>query len=470
MTEPIPWKTGDIIQAADARLLHGDPNRSFAGISIDSRRIRAEDFFVAIKGEIHDGCEFADQVVGQGVRGVMVNESAAGDLPLNRWAESGVAVAAVKDTTRALGDLAAFHRGRSGASIAAITGSIGKTTTRRMIVSVLSRRFRVLSAEGNLNNEFGLPLTLLRLEKGHEWGVVELGMNHAGEIARLTEISAPDVGVITNIAPAHLEGVGDLEGVMKAKGELVDGLGPGDVAMLNADNAMVMRIAGRARIPVILFGESETASTRAESIVQKDLRVAFRLRLPESTIDVVLNTPGKFMVSNALAAAAVGARLGLSPGEIKAGLEAVPPMKGRMNLLKTDSGVNVIDDTYNANPGSMAAALQTLVRVKGESRGIFVAGDMFELGSHAEALHREVGELAGRSGLSRLYIAGAHARPMAEGAEKAGLAPEHIFIGGREEILKDLLPRLAPGDWVLVKGSRGMKMEKVVKGLAGGEG
>ncbi len=468
MTEPISWTTGDIIQAADALLLHGDPDRSFASVSIDSRRIGPEDLFVAIRGEVHDGHGFIDDVAARGVRGVLVNLDRAGDFPRDRWEGMDVTVAAVADTTRALGDLAAFHRKRSGASIVGITGSNGKTSTRRMIASVLSRRFRVLSAEGNLNNEFGLPLTLLRLEKGHEWGVVELGMNHPGEIARLAQICKPDVGVITNIAPAHLEGVGDLEGVMKAKGEIVDGLAPGGIAALNVDDPMVMRIAERSAKPVLLFGESENAEIRARSIREKGLRVAFKLHLPEADVDIVLKTPGEFMVSNALAAATVGVRLGLTPDEIKAGLEAVPPMKGRMNLLKTDLGVHIIDDAYNANPGSMDAALKTLVRVKGESRGIFVAGDMFELGDQSEALHHEVGKLAARSDLSRLYIAGAYAEAMASGAGEAGFDPGKIFIGGREAILQDLAPRLASGDWVLVKGSRGMRMEKVVDGLMAG--
>ncbi len=467
MTEPISWTTGDIIRAADGRLLHGDSDRSFASVSIDSRRVRTEDLFVAIHGEVHDGHGFADDVVAKGGRGVLVNLDRAGDFSRDRWTGSDVTVVGVADTTRALGDLAAFHRNRSGASIVGITGSNGKTSTRRMTASVLSQRFRVLSAEGNLNNEFGLPLTLLRLEKGCQWGVVELGMNHPGEIARLAEICTPDVGVITNIAPAHLEGVGDLEGVMNAKGELVDGLAPGGVAALNADDPMVMRIAERSTKPALLFGKSEKAAIRAHSLKKKDLHVAFQLRLPEAEVDIVLKTPGEFMVANALAAATVGVQLGLTPAEIKAGLESVTPMKGRMNHLKTESGVHIIDDAYNANPGSMAAALKTLIRVKGESRGIFVAGDMFELGRQSETLHHEVGRMAARADLSLLYIAGDFAEAMAAGAREAGFDPGKIFIGGREAILQDLIPRLAPGDWVLVKGSRGMRMEKVVNGLMG---
>ena len=271
---------------------------------------------------------------------------------------------AVKNTTKALGDLACFHRKRANASVVAITGSNGKTTTREMTATVARQRFATLSSQGNFNNEIGLPLTLLKLNHGHKWAVVELGMNAPGEIARLGEICMPDIGVITNIGPAHLEGVGSIEGVMRAKGEILDKIKAGGTAVLNSDDHRVMHLAGKTSSDVIFYGISGETTIRAEAIVEKDLCTSFRLALPEETIGIDLKIPGIFMVSNALAAAAVGYKLGLSAKEIKAGLEDFKPIGQRMNILHTSAGINLIDDTYNANLASMEAALKTLITLK----------------------------------------------------------------------------------------------------------
>ncbi|MBW1643046.1 MAG: UDP-N-acetylmuramoyl-tripeptide--D-alanyl-D-alanine ligase, partial [Deltaproteobacteria bacterium] len=272
-----------------------------------------------------------------------------------------------------------------------------------MTAAIVKQRFVTLSSRGNFNNEIGLPLTLLKLNHGHKWAVVELGMNAPGEIARLGEMCMPDIGVITNIGPAHLEGVGSIEGVMHAKGELLDKIKAGGTAVLNADDHRVLHLAGKTSTNVIFFGMSDKATIRAESFIETDRGISFNLVLPEETITIDLKIPGIFMVSNALAAAAVGYKLGLSAKEIKTGLEDFKPVGGRMNILHTGRGINLIDDTYNANPGSMEEALKTLTTLKKNNRGIFIAGDMFELGRHAEKMHEEIGALAADSDISRLY-------------------------------------------------------------------
>jgi UDP-N-acetylmuramoyl-tripeptide--D-alanyl-D-alanine ligase len=334
-----------------------------------------------------------------------------------------------------------------------------------MIAAVLSRKHAVLTPEGNLNNEIGLPLTLLRLSTAHAWGVVELGMNHPGEIGYLAGICLPDIGIITNIGPAHLEGVGSLEGVMRAKGELLEKLGSERTAVLNGDDPLTLRLAKERKGGVLLFGESREADVRAEAVRTEGAGSRFTLRLPGEAIEVALSVPGRFTVVNALAAAAVGHLAGLSGSEIREGLRLFRGVKGRLNLIEIENGVHLIDDTYNANPGSMKAAISTLRSLKRDGRAILVAGDMRELGEASAAFHREIGGAAARSGIDRLYGAGDFAADLAFGAREANLAEDRIFIGGREAILEHLKSHLEAGDWVLVKGSRAMGMESIVQGL-----
>jgi UDP-N-acetylmuramoyl-tripeptide--D-alanyl-D-alanine ligase len=461
----IPWTTADVLEATGGTLICGDLNDEFSGIGIDSRSILADELFVGIKGEIYDGHSFAEAVIRQGISGLVIDKEKVNDLPVQEWKKNKLTCLTVKNTTKALGDLACFHRKRANVPVVAITGSNGKTTTREMTAAVVKQRFATLSSRGNFNNEIGLPLTLLKLDYVHKCVVVELGMNAPGEIARLGEICMPDIGVITNIGPAHLKGVGSLEGVMHAKGELLDKIKDGGAAILNADDHRVLNLAGKASTTVIFFGTSDEASIQAETIIETDHGISFTLVLPEETITIDLKIPGIFMVSNALAAAAVGYKLGLSAKEIKTGLEDFKPVGGRMNILHTGSGINLIDDTYNANPGSMEAALKTLSTLKKNNRGIFIIGDMFELGKHAEQMHEEIGALAAGSDVSMLYATGEFAETVAAGAASGGMESGNIFTGTKKEIIDNLTGRLRPNDWVLVKGSRAMKMEKIVEEL-----
>ncbi|MEA1947472.1 MAG: UDP-N-acetylmuramoyl-L-alanyl-D-glutamate--2,6-diaminopimelate ligase [Thermodesulfobacteriota bacterium] len=462
---PTTWTTAEILEATGGDLLLNNLKHSFSGISIDSRNISVDELFVAIKGDTHDGHSFIGDVIERGVSGLLIDRANTHTLPGKESIENGIVCITVNDTIRALGDLAAFNRKRSNASVVAITGSNGKTSTRKMTAGVVSKRFSTLSTSGNLNNQIGLPLTLLNLNLNHRWAVLELAMNSPGEIKRLTEICSPDIGVITNIGPAHLEGLGSLDAVMQAKGELLEEIKPDGTAVLNADDPRLLQLADYTSKNVLFFGRSKNARIRARSVKGTETGLSFTLVLPEENITVDLKTPAAFMISNALAAAAVGYLLGLTAGEIKDGLEDFKPVKGRMNILKTGKGINIIDDTYNANPDSMKAAINTLRSLKGNHTGILVAGDMLELGNHAESMHRNIGRIAAGSDIAKLYVTGQFSQTVASGAMDEDMNPRDIFTGTKEEILEGIKDRLGPDDWVLVKGSRGMTMETIVQGL-----
>jgi UDP-N-acetylmuramoyl-tripeptide--D-alanyl-D-alanine ligase len=462
---PQPFTVKELLQATAGRLLCGKMQQRFAGISIDSRSITPQDLFVAIRGERHDAHDFVESVVLNGVKGLIIQQGSEGRFPLSQWSSSGLVCIKVEDTTQALGGIGAFHRNRSDISMVTITGSNGKTTTRAMTTAVVSQRFQTHATQGNLNNEIGLPLTLLGLTPRHQVAVVEIGMNHPGEIARLADICIPDVGVITNVAPAHLEGLGSIEAVKEAKGELLDKIHPQGTAILNADDPKVMELAQKVTNRLILFGSKPNAAIRSYGLEEKEGLIQFELVLPGERISVTLPTPGRFMVDNALAAAAVGYQLGLSAQEIKQGLETFTPVHGRLNLLTIEPSIHIIDDTYNANPGSMKAAIQTWRTLKKHHRGILILGDMLELGQQSETLHYELGTLAAQAGPSRLYVTGNFAAAVAEGALAAGMDSEMIFNGIYTDIIEDLMRQIRPQDWLLVKGSRGMAMERIINGL-----
>lgn len=418
---------------------------------------------MAIQGERHDGHRFAPEVVGKGVSGLIVAEARLSGLPLQEWANRGIFCAAVPDTTAALGALGAYNRMRAGITVVAVTGSNGKTTTRSMTAAVIGRRFATLATQGNFNNEIGLPLTLFRLEAAHEWAVLEMGMNHAGEIRRLARICRPDIGIITNIGAAHLKDLGSIEGVAAAKGELLDEMAPGATAVLNADDPWGLRLGQNRPYSVVYFGMDSPADISARDVRTSAEGVSFRIRFPGQEAEVRLPIPGRFMVMNALAAAGAGWAAGIPPEEIARGIESFQPVGGRMGLIRTRKGVFLVDDTYNANPHSMRAAIEALSSLRGKRRGVLVLGDMFELGDQAAALHRGVGRQAAESGVSRLYAAGDFAGDYVAGALSGGMRAADIFSGTKAALAEDLKLFLTAGDWVLVKGSRGMAMETVLQ-------
>lgn len=462
---PYAWTTTQILTATGGSRVAGNGDAVFSGIGIDSRTIDPDHLFVAIAGEVHDGHRFVDDVLDRGLKGVIAGEAHLPRLPLERMRADGIVCVAVADTTRALGDLARFNRRRGSLKVLAVTGSNGKTSTRMFMERVVSETFATLGTRGNLNNHIGLPLTLLRLAPDHRVAVLELGMNHAGEITRLGRICEPDVGVITNVGPAHLEGLGSIEQVALAKAELLQTIRPGGTAILNADDPRVAAMAHGLDHPVVSFGTSPDAMVRAEDIRHIDTGLAFLLTTPSGRMPVTLTSPVRAMVSNALAAAAAGEVMGVPLEHIRAGIESFTPLAGRMGIRTPGRDIRLVDDTYNANPSSMAAAIESMAGMRASRRTIAVLGDMLELGPQSAELHRSVGRLVGEARIDRLYAAGDFASAVAEGARERHMAAEYIFCGTKEAIIDRLTHALRPGDLILVKGSRGMAMEQVVQAI-----
>jgi UDP-N-acetylmuramoyl-tripeptide--D-alanyl-D-alanine ligase len=422
---------------------------AFAGCGMDSRTLPAGALFVALPGARTDGHDFLAAARARGAAAALVSRPVAVDLPTVR----------VADTRRALGDLAAAWRRRVPVPLVGITGSNGKTTVKEMTAAILGRLGPTLATAGNLNNDLGVPLTLARLGPEHRFAVVEMGANHPGEIARLCAIAAPGVSVITQCAPAHLEGFGSVAGVARAKGEIVAGLPPDGLAVLNADDPFLdlwRDLAGARR--VVTFGLERPADLSARWTADRDgSRV--EMTTPGGEVSLRLPLPGRHNVANALAAAAVGLALGASLEEVADGLASVRAVEGRLQLREL-GGLSVLDDTYNANPGSLAAALQVLATLPG-ARWL-VMGDMGELGEGAAALHREAGARARQAGVGHLYGVGPLTRH----------AIEAFGSGGRHfedhaTLVAALRAEATAPAAVLVKGSRAMGMERVVQALAG---
>lgn len=458
--------TLDAVLEATAGELQGDHTRlAFAGITTDSRTISPGELFVALEGEQFDGHDFVGQAIGAGAGGLLVSRVKLADLDPG----PGVPVVRVPDTLRALGDLAAFWRRRYSLPLVAITGSNGKTTTKEMVAAIVGRSLHVLKNQGNLNNLVGLPLTLLQLSSLHQAAVVEMGMNRPGEIARLTEIARPDVGLITNIQPAHLEGLGSIAGIQAAKGELFSGLPATATIVVNRDDTRVQSLASSFPGTQVGYSLTYAAEVGVERILSTDARgTRFLLRLAEEVREIHLQVLGRHHLANALAAAAVAWSLQIPAADIAAALSSFRAFDKRMQMIDLPGGIHLLNDTYNANPGSTAAALETLARIKEQGRMIAVLGDMLEMGTAGAALHREVGGVVAREGFDYLLAIGQQASHLLAGAVEAGMARDRLLeaTDHRQLVLK-LRELLKPGDWVLVKGSRGMRMEKVIEMLTG---
>jgi UDP-N-acetylmuramoyl-tripeptide--D-alanyl-D-alanine ligase len=449
-----------IAAAVSGRVLQGGPRRWIEGVSTDSRTIRPGELFIPLKGEHFDGHAFIGQAVRSGAPAILVSgdwkREALPELP------SDTSVIAVADTLTALGDLARAWAQDTTATIIAITGSNGKTTTREMTATILERSCAVLKPRCNWNNLIGLPLTLLELRPRHRIAVLELGMNRRGEIKRLAQIAQPRIGVITNIGPVHLEHLKTLEEVARAKGELFESLGSSSHAVINADDPRVAALAGLCTAQTITFGITAPAQVRALDITSPASgENRFTLVIGSESVPVSLRSPGIHSVYNALAAASIASLCGTDIQEIKAGLETHTSFPGRMEIIRLDDGITIINDTYNANPTSMEIALTTLANLKGTGRGIAVLGDMLELGEASEAYHRQLGSLITTLKINAAILTGAHAHTVAAGARERGTAGIAVSIADtHEEIARRLDRTVQPHDWILFKGSRGMGMEK----------
>ncbi len=448
----------DIVRATHGALVVGDLGVSVRGVGIDSRTLGVGEAFFAIKGHRLDGHDFVREAASRGAACLVVHH-VPDPIP------AGVTVVLVEDTTRALGRLAAYHRQRFAIPVVAVTGSNGKTTTKEMTAAVLGTRWRVLKPEGSFNNQWGLPLTLLRLGPEHEVAVLELGTNRPGEIAELAALAAPTVGVVTTVAAVHIEFLGSLDGVREEKAALVRALGRDGCAVLNADDPRVAGMARDTAARVLTYGRTATAAVRAVEEVEDEAGLRVTLENLGRRQTVRLAFAGRHNVSNALAAAAAGLALGLELEEVARGLEAARPVKGRC-VWRPAGGVVVLDDTYNANPASVRAALDTAGAHRRGRRLVVVLGDMLELGAAAEEEHREVGRAVAAAGADEFVGLGPHMALAVEAARQAGLG-QAWAAPTADDAVAYLLKRLVPGDLVLVKGSRGMRMERVSDALVG---
>jgi len=417
------------------------------GITIDSRKAQAGDLFVPIVGSRVDGHDFARQAIEAGAVAVMVERDFSPTSP-------HTAVIRVSDNIRELGSLAQAWREMYALPLAAITGSNGKTTTKNLVVKVLAKKFKVLGTESSYNSTIGLPLTLLRLGRGSEIGVLELGSNHPGEIAYLARLARPDVGLITNVGETHVAHLKDKGGVIREKEALFKALPPGGTAVVNVDDPAVDRMGTSARrytygfsCPADVTGQHKETATGGELLVGTDLRI----RLPQA---------GAHLARNALAAAAVGILFKVPPEMIKEAIEGFTLPPGRGEIYQRD-GVTVIDDSYNANLVSTLAGLETLLRYPSGGKRIAVIGDMLELGRFSEEHHRRIGEFAAARGVDRLLCYGPETRATCCTALSAGLEVHHF--GDKSELSHALSQTVTVGDVVYVKGSRGMAMETVIE-------
>lgn len=453
------WTLQDIITATGGAVVAGRSDLVCTSVTTDSRQVASGALFFALRGPRHDGHDFVPEALRCGAAGAVV------DHQLDQVSAPQVCV---PETLKALGDLAGWSRWRQPLQVIAVTGSNGKTTTKEMIAAICAAadfpppRSRILKTEGNENNLIGLPRTLLRRNGDEAVAVLEMGMNHPGEIARLTEIARPDYAVITNIGFAHLEGFGgSLAGVAAAKAELFAGLGRDAVMAVNVDDEWVRRMAAIFPARKVTFGAEADVCARAIADWGTD-GIAFDLVVGGQTTRVRLRLVGHHNVANALAAAAIGHAMGVGLEVIARGLEGTFATPMRMQVARLPNGVTVINDTYNANPSSAEAALMALRRFSG--RPVVVLGEMRELGDEARRAHRFIGERAAALGVHQMFVLGAHADAMASGARAAGMAADAIHVcGSHAEVAEGVVARWQPGDIVLVKGSRGMKMEEVVR-------
>ena len=453
------FKISDIIKATNGSLEKGDPNAIVNSISTDSRHLKNGDLFVALIGERFDAHNFAVNAIKQGAMGVVLSHEVQGldELKSN--------VVMVKDTTKALGDIARYYKNKFNITVIGITGSNGKTTTKDMASAILSEKFSVLKSEGNLNNTIGLPLTLFRLSSSYNLAVLEMGISIPGEMSQLVDIAEPKVAVVTNISSTHLEFLGSIDGVGKEKQILVESA---ESAVLNIDDPYVSRMSNVVRGNVIFYGIDNPADVTAKDVVlDQEGRPEFTISINNAYERIKLPSVGRHNVYNALAAISVGVMFGVGLDSIKVSLESYQQTSMRMQRLIID-GVTIINDAYNSNPVSMRVAVDLLKNLKSDGQKVMVIGDMLELGEQSEELHEATGKYIGTSGVSEILVTvGNRAVRIAESALESGMK-NVVVCKTNPEAIEYLRKKLNKGDLLLIKGSRGMKMEQILEALGKG--
>ena len=446
---------GQLLEAVHGTLLGGsqDMELTVSGVDTDSRDIHPGSLFIPLVGERFDGHAYITSALEAGAAGCLTARVRTDYREDKFYIQVG-------NTERALRDLAAWYKDRFQIPFVGITGSVGKTTAKDMIAAVLSVKYKVLKTEGNFNNNIGLPLTLLRLDHTHQVGVLEMGMDKPGEIDYLSDIVRPEVGVITNIGDAHIEKLGSRENIFKAKCELLPHIRPGGLVVLNGDDPMLASLRGRTPVPAVFCGREEGLEYRARRLEgDGDSRILCQMTTPRMDRQVEIPALGEHMIYPALIAAAIGERFGLTQDQIVEGILRFVPTRMRMNILYRGDGIVILDDTYNANPQSMRAAISVLSDRRSQW-SIAVLGDMFELGPFAPALHTGVGECLGKARIDCLVAVGELAEHIAQGARNSGV-PLVYHCKDKAEAKPVLDQLVRPGSTILVKASRGMELEEL---------
>lgn len=451
----------DVLKATAGILVSGKLENTLYGISTDSRLVNKGNLFIALKGEKFDGHDFVQKALDHGAAGILVQDEEKINQVL---VDNAIAVIKVANTLTALGDLAHEWRKRFFIPVIGLTGSSGKTTTKEMMAAIIGRKKNILKTEGNLNNLIGLPQTIFRLTEEHELMILEMGTNTRGEIKRLTQIAVPDIGLITNVGPAHLAGFGSIDVVREEKNDLFFNMPSSGIAIINLDDKAVTTAAERWNGRRITFSMSPNADVTVKDVEKNGVKgVRFNLVAGGSTQKVEMKIAGLHHVYNAMAAAAAAVAVDIDPKTIVEGLEEFRPFSGRMEMIRLHNGAFLLDDSYNANPASVREALMTLRDLKIHHNGYVFLGDMLELGEEADEMHRKIGMLIATIGINALFLQGDFSKVTAAGAAEGGLSPENIFfLSDKEKGIAYLKEHLKKGDWILVKGSRGMKMERIV--------
>lgn len=455
--EPITIQ--EILQAVNGRLLGEEfpLDAAIDRVDTDSRNLHPGSLFLPLVGERFDGHAYIQQALESGAAGCLTARERESYLP-------GKFYIKVTNTQRALRDLARWYKSRFDIPFVAITGSVGKTTTRDMVAAVLGERYKVLKTQGNFNNQVGLPLTLLQLDHSHEICVLEMGMNHPGEIDYLSSIVEPDVAVITNVGDAHIENLGSRKNTLEAKCEIFHHMKPEGLAVLNGDDELLTTLRETLKRPILWCGKGPGCDYQAAHVESDgEHLIHCEVFTPDSQFDLEIPALGHHMIYPALTAIAIGRHFGLTQQELVQGVLHFAPTKMRMNILRRGEGIVILDDTYNANPQSVRAAIQVLADSKGK-RKVAVLGDMLELGPLAPALHGGIGEFAAQSGVDCLICAGELAKYIADAAEQGGMK-EVYWRPNKKEAMTVLEQVVKPGCTVLVKASRGMAFEEFVSFL-----
>lgn len=456
----LPFTVGDAVRVTGGVLLSGDREKEITGISLDSRQTKPGDLFVALRGERVDGHSFVQDALKKGATAALIQQEVL--------IGENTAVLQVDNCQETLLELAAWYRRRFNAAAVAITGSTGKTTVKEMVAAVLTQSFCVHKNKGNYNTEIGVPLTIFELRPEQDIAVLEMGMRGLGQIRRLAQVAAPEIGVITNIGLTHLELLETVENIARAKGELLEELPAAGIAILDGDDPRLRQLGRDFAGRVIFYGLGDGNDFRALNIrSHKEQGISFTVSTPQGAGEMVLPLPGRHNAVNALAALAVGHCFGMALSDMAPGLKKMQPAAMRLDISKTPAGITIINDAYNANPTSMQSGLLTLMELKGPGRAVAVLGDMLELGSAAAQAHREVGGMAAELGVDLLLTIGTWKDEVLAGAREGDMSRENCRAwSNKEDLVAFLQEWLGPGDAVLVKASRGLQLEDIAAELS----